>query len=598
MDMNESFLNSEQAAMLAGSGNRRGSITQLGVQVPRLTRSGSLSSEDDTLLSNESFHNYGSTAQENYVQSRRFSMLSSKLTTLNLVPSRTNDEGQVMEVETSLKTEMKMLTKSSVPLIITFLLQYSLTVASVFSVGNLGSQELAAVSLSNLLANISSYGIIQGIASSLSTLCPQAFGRKDYKAVGMHALRCTMLLFIIYIPIFAFWFWGSYPMLIALIPDPKLCDLASRYLRTLIFGVPGFIIFEVLKQFLQAQGIFQASTYVLVICAPLNVVLNYTLVWNKTFGLGFIGAPTAVVITNWCMALMLLGYTCFVRGYECWCGFSKDVFKHWKRALVLAGPGVMMIEAEWLAFEIISFASSRFGTVALASQSVVSTTCVTIYQVPFAISVAASTRIAWFIGSASKNAAIKATHSALLVGVVFGLMNAAILAIFRRSIAGLFSQDPDVIDLASRVLIIGAIYQVNDVLSCVTGGVLRGQGRQYIGGWLNLISYYLLALPVAFFCAFALNMQLFGLWIGMVIALTFVSTSQGYFVLTSDWDSIIKQSIEDGMAENYAPAATDSEDNLLRPSKSISSMIVDHNLLSPTISISGTEIGTITNLNL
>ena len=59
---------------------------------------------------------------------------------------------------------------------------------------------------------------------------------------------------------------------------------------------------------LQTQGIFHASTLVLIICAPLNAFLNYLLVWNKSIGLGFIGAPISVVITNWIMCFMLYGY--------------------------------------------------------------------------------------------------------------------------------------------------------------------------------------------------------------------------------------------------------------------------------------------------
>ncbi|KAG7835558.1 hypothetical protein KL942_005096 [Ogataea angusta] len=561
-------------------GTRRGSVTQMGSPVLWRKRSDSLSSssehESTSFLSSDTTRDYGSVTQDSYIQSRRASLLSSKLNVHGFTPIKADDDGTLREVETTMKSETELLIKTSIPLIATFLLQYSLTVASVFSAGSLGSQELAAVSLSNLLANISSYGIIQGIASSLSTLCPQAFGRRDYEAVGLNALRCYMMLWVMFVPIFIFWYWGSYPLLRAIVPDDELCKLATSYLRILIYGVPGFMTFEVLKQFLQAQGAFQASTLVLVICAPLNLLLNFVLVHDSRIGLGFIGAPTAVVITNWLMALMLLYYAYFVQGRQCFCRLSTKVFTNWKRAITLAAPSVLMIEAEWLAFEILSVASSRFGTASLAAQSVVSTTCVTIYQIPFAISVAASTRVAWFIGSASKDAAKKVTRAAFLVAAIFGVFNASVLATFRYNIASLFSQDPKVIQLAGRVLIIGAIYQVNDVVSCVTAGILRGQGRQYIGGWLNLFSYYCVALPVAFLLAFKFRLELFGLWIGMVIALFFVSVCQSYFVITSDWESIIRMSIEDGMAHESG--------NSLKPAKSTSSF-VDYNMLSPAISV-------------
>ena len=113
----------------------------------------------------------------------------------------------------------------------------------------------------------------------------------------------------------------------------------------------------------------------------------------------------------------------------------------------------------------------------------------------------------------------------------------------------LYTNDKKVIKLASEVLIIGAVYQINDFLSCATGGVLRGQGRQKIGGILNLISYYLIALPVAFLCAFYFKLGLLGLWIGMIIALFFISVSQYYFVATSNWEAVINECINEGIME-------------------------------------------------
>ncbi|GMG22350.1 unnamed protein product [Ambrosiozyma monospora] len=444
---------SESAAFMSSqsSGQRRGSITQMALPPPKLFRD---SSDDEdsqlqsqSMLQYESFHQYGSSEQDDFIQVRRASMAKTRqLSKAHLAPvlSHISDDGRILEVETSVRQETWMLLKSSVPLILTFMLQYSLTVASVFSVGKLGSTELAAVSLANLLINIICYGIIQGIASSLSTLCPQAYGRKEYTAVGLHCLRCSVLLFVVFIPISILLYFETYSFLSSIMDDLYLCQLSTNYLRRILLGVPGFILFEIFKQFLQAQGIFQASTYVLVICAPLNVILNFTLVWDKKIGLGFIGAPTAVAITNWVMATLLLLYIIFIKGKECWCGFTPKVFTNWGRTLALAGPGVLMIEAEWLAFEIITFAASRFGTDSLAAQSIVSTACVTTYQFSFAIAVAASTRIAWFVGSASKQAAWKSAQAAVLMSLASGTLMGTLLYIFRETVTSWFSTVPEV----------------------------------------------------------------------------------------------------------------------------------------------------------
>ncbi|SGZ47387.1 CIC11C00000005828 [Sungouiella intermedia] len=499
-----------------------------------------------------------------FALSKKISRTSLDPNDLNAVRSNVSNINDVLSVhsnsmlgepDTNLKTETRVLLKYSIPLIITFLLQYSLTVASVFSVGRLGSTELAAVSLSSMTANISGYAIIQGVSTCLDTLCAQAYGRKDFNTVGLHFVRCTYLLLLLYIPMFVLWVLLSKPILTALVGSDQadLASLAAEYLQVLALGVPGFIVFENLKHFLQSQGIFHASTYVLLVCAPLNALLNYVLVWNEHIGMGFIGAPLSVVITNWVMCVALLGYTVYVAGYQCLPIqplYDKVYFTNWTRMINLSIPGVLMVEAEWLAFEIITFTASTFGTEVLAAQSIVSTTCVLLYQIPFAFSIAASTRIAWYIGAASKKAALMATKASMLTAIVFGALNATILFIFRNFFASLYTDDEVVLKIADKVLIVGAVYQINDFLSCMTGGILRGQGRQKIGGILNLVSYYLIALPFAFLFAFYFKLELLGLWLGMIIALFFVSALQSYFVITSDWDSIIKECISEGIVED------------------------------------------------
>lgn len=456
--------------------------------------------------------------------------------------------GVLPDVDASLKGELKTLSKYSVPLVITFLLQYSLNVASVFSVGRIGKAELAATSLAGMTANITGYCVFQGTSTSLDTLCAQAFGRHDNRSVGLHFVRCTIFLLLINIPVSIMWVWGSRPFLSLIVDDAYLVDLASTYLSVLAVGLPGFILFETLKRFLQAQNIFHASTYVILVAAPFNAFLNYYLVWGAP-QLGFIGAPIAIVCTNYLMAILLASYTIFVDGYQCWCGFSKDVLRNWGKMVRLSVNGCIGVVSEWLAFEISTLSAARFGTVSLASQSVIATISILLYQAPFAISIAASTRVANYIGAASKPASMTATKAAIILSVAMGAFNAVLLSVYKFHIVKLFTDDPEVLELSCKIIPLAALYQVNDSLAAVTGGILRGQGRQKIAALCSLISYYLISLPIGFWLAFGVGLQLFGLWIGLVFAIFSISVLQLISVLNSDWDSIIEESMQEAMEE-------------------------------------------------
>jgi multidrug resistance protein, MATE family len=93
------------------------------------------------------------------------------------------------EIQTTWQRESKVIVRYSGPLILTFLLQYSLTVASVFTVGHIGKIELGAVSLASMTANITGYAVYNGLATSLDTLCAQAYGSGRKTLVGLQTQR-------------------------------------------------------------------------------------------------------------------------------------------------------------------------------------------------------------------------------------------------------------------------------------------------------------------------------------------------------------------------------------------------------------------------
>jgi MATE family multidrug resistance protein len=71
----------------------------------------------------------------------------------------------------------------------------------------------------------------------------------------------------------------------------------------------------------------------------------------------------------------------------------------------LALPGLIMVEAEYLAFEVLTLAASYFSVTHLAAQSILSTLTALTFQIPFSISIAASTRVANLIGATLSDAA-------------------------------------------------------------------------------------------------------------------------------------------------------------------------------------------------
>ncbi|KAG7125505.1 26S proteasome regulatory subunit rpn-1 like protein [Verticillium longisporum] len=320
---------------------------------------------------------------------------------------------------------------------------------------------------------------------------------------------------------------------------PESARLVGRYLRVLIFGGPAFVCFEGGKRFVQAQGLFQATTWVLVVVAPFNVFINWFLVWHME--LGYIGAPIASTMTQNLLPLCLLLYVRFVDGRQCWGGFSRRAFSNWGAMLWLALPGMIMIQAEYMAFEVLTLFSSRFGASHLAAQSVLVTLTAISYQIPFPISIAASTRIANLIGAGLVDAAKTTGRVATLAALTSGVFNFVLFSSLRYHLPLLFTDDDEVVEIVAAVLPICAAMMVFDGLSTGAHGLLRGIGRPSVGGYAGISVYYLIALPVSLGTAFGLGWKLSGLWFGVTIGLLLVSVIEYTFVYLTDWHKAARE---------------------------------------------------------
>lgn len=449
-------------------------------------------------------------------------------------------------LKTTYGLELKVVSKYSIPLIVTFILEHLFSIVCLVVVGHLGKDELAAVSLGSMTTTIT-FAIFEGIATALDTLCPQAYGSKNYDYVSIYVQRCLIFSLLIYIPCATAWWYSSY-FLKYIIESEEVTRLTVQFLRVLALGGPGYIFFEVAKRFLQAQGIFEAGTGILFLSAPINIFLSWFLVWHEKYGMGFIGAPIATIINFYFMDVLLILYVMFIDGDKCWFGFASftELFSQWGNLSKLAIPGIVMLESEYFAYEIMTLIASYFGTDELAAQSAVSLITSLAYMIPFAISIAGSTRIANFIGGHNIRGVKLAIRITLYIGLFMALVNGLILFSFKSHIASIFTSDESVKNIVTGLFNpYVAVIQVFDGLACVASGILRAEGKQKIGGYINFLAYYAFAIPLALILNRYLDLRLLGLWLGIGGGMVLIAVSEILVVINSDWEDIINQSLFD-----------------------------------------------------
>ncbi|KAG8887704.1 hypothetical protein FRB98_009149 [Tulasnella sp. 332] len=400
------------------------------------------------------------------------------------------------------RKEARVVTSYALPILVTQLLEYSLLMSSVVTLGHLSTMALAASTLGSMTASVSGFTIIVGMASALDSLLPQAWGTPGgQKAVGLWTLRMTVVVAATLVPIYCIWM-ASENILLLLRQDPEVARLASLYLRWMSLSLPAYAFNYIVRKYYQSIGLLHIPTCIILIGAPVNAALNYIL--EPWFKLHDRKAVMEVLSGEALVVLVRLGVA-----------------------------GVGQTASEWWSWELVGLAASLLGPVTLASQSVVLVSSSTSYQredgsnllanISFAISSGAAVRLGNLLGAGHAVQAEVAAH------VSFVLV----------SIVSCFSSDPEVVALVAKVLPLVALFQILDGADNMIGTVLRVTGRQFIGAILNVTGYYVIGIPVGLVITFYYpqwELGLLGLWMGLSLSLFYIAVLGTWYVLQTDWN--------------------------------------------------------------
>ncbi|EMD69138.1 hypothetical protein GGP41_004848 [Bipolaris sorokiniana] len=485
----------------------------------------------------------------------------------SLLPNSQHEEwstGETYELDDETATSFQLvlqefwiLLKGSLPVVVAYALQNSLQTVSVLIVGRLSPEALATAAFSYMFAMATGWLVALGGTTAIDTLASASFtGSKNRHDLGIILQRSFLVLLLFYIPIAIVWFCSE-PLFQALGQEDYIARDSAKFLSVLAPGGIGYIYFEALKKYMQAQEIMRPGTYVLLITSPLSAGLNYLFVY--TFKMGLLGAPLATGIAYWASFFLLLAYARFIDGWQCWGGWDRKCLQNLWVFARLAFLGVIHVGTEWWAFEIVALVAGKLGTIPLAAQSVIMTTDQVMNTIPFGVGVATSSRVGNLLGARNAKGAARAANTAAILSMVLGALVLAVLMGVKDFYAKIFNDDQDVVKLTAKVMPYVALFQIADGLNGSCGGALRGMGRQHIGATVNIVSYYCGALPLGIWLAFH-SRGLAGLWVGQCIALYLVGFAEWAIVAWSNWDYQVKKAFERMDADDRAELGVPPEE--------------------------------------
>ena len=315
------------------------------------------------------------------------------------------------------------------------------------------------------------------------------------------------------------------PLLYSLGQPVEVVDMALPYYRLMAYCLPFIMLYGAIKQFLEGVGNTKAAMIVTIITNVINIILNYIFIFGKCGfeAMGAYGAGLATLISRILNPILLGAYflcsKCY-REYVSLFSRKRERLRNSLNLLRLGFPiaGQMVLEA--LAFIVTGVMMGWFGAEAISANQVGNTYGNCTFMLILSLGSATTICVSHAFGRRDINEICDVVRSALSMAIVWGIGVIVAFVSLRHVMPLLFTENKDVIVLASQMLIVYATYQLSDAIQCILVGILRGMQQVKSIAIIAFIAYIVLNIPVGYLVAFKFNMGATGLIVGYIVGLT------------------------------------------------------------------------------
>ncbi len=401
-----------------------------------------------------------------------------------------------------------------------------------FMVGNLGSTELAAVSLGNSFIFIGmSLGI--GFSTAITPIIAEADAEKDDKKIRTTFHHGLFLSTILGITIFVLIVLAK-PIMRLMNQPEAVVALASPYIDWVAFSLIPVVIFQGYKQFADGLSQTKYSMYAIYLANVVHVFFNYVLIYG-IWGfpkLGILGAALGTVISRIMMVVFMhyiLKHNAVFKKY-----FENFTFKEIKKSILnkiinLGFPSAMQMLFEVALFTAAIWLSGSLGKNSQAANQIALTLASSTFMVAMGFSVASMIRVSHSKGMKDYKELIVVARSIFLLAILVEMFFGIMFVIFHKFLPHLFlnMSDPtqvldnaEIISIASKLLLVAAVFQISDGIQVVVLGALRGLQDVKIPMYITFVAYWVVGFPISYYLGINTNLGATGIWIGLLAGLT------------------------------------------------------------------------------
>lgn len=310
---------------------------------------------------------------------------------------------------------------------------------------------------------------------------------------------------------------------------PEVLAVVRPFFLLMSASLVPVLVFQVQRQFAESFGRPWVPMMIILADVVLNALLNWILVFGHLGAprLGLVGSGLATLIARIAAVIAVAWWLkrsphfAMVRAAP-WRGWEAGRLRELLKIGIPAG-GMLLFEAG--AFGMAALMMGWLGTVPLAAHQIALGCASLTFMVPLGLSIAVSLRLSKASGERRTAALRPIGFGALGMGLAFMAGCAVVFVVAGRVVTGSFTPIAEVADLAARLLVVAAIFQMFDGGQVISAGCLRGLTDVRVPIAITFVAYWVIALPSGYLLAFKTPLGPRGVWAGLAIGLALAAVA-------------------------------------------------------------------------
>lgn len=399
-------------------------------------------------------------------------------------------------------------------------------------VGQLGTAELAAVSLGNSFVFIAmSLGI--GFSTAITPLVAEADGEGNNHMVKSSLKHGLVLCTVLGVLLFAVMLFAK-PLMLLMKQPEEVVALAIPYLDMVAFSLIPLIIFQAFKQFADGLSETRYAMYATFLAVFLNIAINYLLIFGvwifpamgiQGAAIGTIVSRVAMVIFIWYLLKRNPRFHSYVVGFN----FKRLQGSVIKKIINLGTQSALQMFYEVAIFTGAIWLSGVLGKNPQAANQIALNLSSMTFMVAVGLSATAMIRVGNQKGKQDYTELKRIAVSVFLLGMLFASFFALLFLTLHDVLPTLYldlsdeanlQDNLEVLSIASELMFVAALFQLSDSLQVVVLGALRGLQDVKIPTRITFMAYWLVGFPISIYFGLYTPYGSMGIWFGLLAGLT------------------------------------------------------------------------------